>query len=101
MMLLPFNIVVYFFVGTTIVSMIRLVIGPSQADRLIGLNLVAAQVLAILVLIAVKEHRPIYLDVALVYDIFGFVGMLAITRYFGKKEEEDLTAKEREDTRRS
>lgn len=86
-MLLSFDVLVYFFVGTTIVSMIRIVIGPSPADRLIGLNLVAAQVLAILVLIAVKEHRPIYLDVALVYAIFGFVGMLAITRYFGKKEE--------------
>ena len=28
-----------------------------------------------------------YLDVALVYDIFGFVGILALVRYFaGKKE---------------
>ncbi len=85
-MLLTFDLMIYFFVATTIVSMIRIVIGPSPADRLIGLNLVASQVLAILVLIAVNEHRPIYLDVALVYDIFGFVGMLAITRYFGKKE---------------
>ena len=86
MMLLTFDMMIYFFVATTIVSMVRVVIGPSPADRLVGLNLVASQVLAILVLIAVEEQRPIYLDVALVYDIFGFVGMLAITRYFGKKE---------------
>jgi multisubunit Na+/H+ antiporter MnhF subunit len=87
MMLLSFDVIVYFFVGTTIFSMIRIVIGPSPADRLIGLNLVSAQVLAIFVLIAVKENLAVYLDVALVYAIFGFVGMLAITRYFGKKEE--------------
>jgi multisubunit Na+/H+ antiporter MnhF subunit len=87
MMLLSFDVMVYFFVGTTIFSMIRTVIGPSPADRLIGLNLVSAQVLAIFVLIAVKENLAVYLDVALVYAIFGFVGMLAITRYFGKKEE--------------
>jgi multicomponent Na+:H+ antiporter subunit F len=86
MMLITFEMMIYFFVATIIVSMVRVVIGPSPADRLLGLNLIASQVLAILVLIAVNEHRPIYLDVALVYDIFGFVGILAITRYFGKKE---------------
>ncbi|MBD3305022.1 pH regulation protein F [candidate division KSB3 bacterium] len=86
MMLFSFEFMVYFFVGTTMLSMIRIIIGPSPVDRLIGLNLVAAQVLAILVLIAVKENLTVYLDVALVYDIFGFVGMLAITKYCGRKE---------------
>ena len=31
---------VYFFLGTTVFSMARIVIGPTAADRLIGLNLV-------------------------------------------------------------
>jgi multicomponent Na+:H+ antiporter subunit F len=84
-MLLSWDLMVYFFLGTTVFSMVRIVIGPSAADRLIGLNLVSAQVLAILVLIAAKENLSIYLDVALVYDIFGFLGLLAITRYLLKK----------------
>ena len=82
---LAFNLTVYIFLGSCVLSLIRVVIGPTSADRLIGLNIVAAQILAILVLIAVKEGLHVYLDVALVYDIFGFVGLLAITRYFGKK----------------
>lgn len=82
---LAFNLTVYIFLGSSVLSLIRVVIGPTSADRLIGLNIVAAQILAILVLIAVKEGLHVYLDVALVYDIFGFVGLLAITRYFGKK----------------
>jgi multicomponent Na+:H+ antiporter subunit F len=86
MTIVSWDMMVYFFLGTTIISMIRIVIGPSLADRLIGLNLVSAQILAIFVLIAVKENRIVYLDVALVYAIFGFVGMLAITRYLEKKE---------------
>jgi len=85
-MLLSWDIMIYFFLGTTVLSMVRIVIGPSSADRLIALNLVSAQVLAILVIIAAKENLSIYLDVALVYDIFGFVGLLAITRYLLKKE---------------
>ena len=82
---LAFNLTVYIFLGSSVLSLIRVVIGPTSADRLIGLNIVAAQILALLVLIAVKEGLHVYLDVALVYDIFGFVGLLAITRYFGKK----------------
>lgn len=75
---------VWFFLGATAVAMVRVVIGPTIADRLTGLNVMSAQILAVLVLIAVKEGRSAYLDVALVYDIFGFLGTLAMTRYFGK-----------------
>ena len=88
-MLLSWDVMVYFFIGMTIFSMYRIVVGPTPADRLIGLNLVSAQILAILVIIATKENLSVYLDVALVYDIFGFVGMLAITRYLLHKKKED------------
>ena len=87
-MIFSWDVMVYFFIGSMIISMIRIVIGPSLADRLIGLNLVSAQILAIFVLIAVKENRVVYLDVAMVYAIFGFVGMLAITRYLEKEEKQ-------------
>jgi multisubunit Na+/H+ antiporter MnhF subunit len=77
---------IFFFLGSSVVSMIRVLIGPSTVDRMIGLNMVASQILALLVLIALGENRPIYLDVALVYDIFGFIGILAITRYLAHRE---------------
>jgi multicomponent Na+:H+ antiporter subunit F len=76
----------YFFLASSVVGMARLLIGPTVVDRIIALNLVASQILAVLVLIAVTEMRAVYLDVALVYDIFGFVGILAITRYVETKE---------------
>ena len=79
---------IVFLTASTLFSMVRVVIGPSVADRMIGLNLVGAQILSLLVILSVSAQRSIYLDVALVYDIFGFVGILAMTRYFaGKKEE--------------
>ena len=71
---------IYCLLGVTILSLVRVVIGPEPEDRMIGLNLTASQVLAILVLSAVKLDRAIFLDVALVYTILGFVGILAIAR---------------------
>jgi multicomponent Na+:H+ antiporter subunit F len=76
---------IYFFLGSCVFSMVRVVIGPTTADRMTALNLVAAQILALLVLVAVREGRSSYLDVALVYDIFGFIGLLAMARYFRGK----------------
>jgi multicomponent Na+:H+ antiporter subunit F len=76
---------IYFFLGSIIVGIIRVIRGPTIADRMTGLNLVGSQVLAILVLVAVRENQPNYLDVALVYDIFGFIGILAMARYFSRK----------------
>lgn len=73
---------IYFFLGSTVVSIARVLFGPTTADRMTGLNLVSAQILALLVLYAVREGRSNYLDVALVYDIFGFIGILAMARYF-------------------
>ena len=78
---------IWFFLGSIAVSLIRAIIGPSLADRMTALNMVAAQVLAILVLVAVREGRSNYLDVALVYDIFGFIGTLAMARYFSVRRE--------------
>lgn len=85
MNLLSLDHVMYVFIGFTAISMIRVLIGPSVTDRLIGLNNAGAQVLAILVLMAFKEKLSVYLDVALVYDIFGFIGILAVTKLVSPK----------------
>ena len=78
---------IYFLIAGSAISMIRIIIGPSVVDRMVGFSMVSAQILALLAVISVQAERAIYLDVALVYDIFGFVGLLAITRYFSGKRE--------------
>jgi len=84
---LALEICIFIFTGISVLSMVRVIIGPTSEDRMIGLNLVSAQVTAILVLIAVEFNRSIYLDVALVYAILGFIGMLAIARYLSSEAE--------------
>lgn len=76
---------IWFFVGSALVSMVRVIVGPSLADRMTAINVVSAQVLVVIVLIAVRDGRSSYLDVALVYDIFGFIGILTMARYFARR----------------
>ena len=85
-MILALDISVYALIGISAISSLRIVFGRSPEDKMLGLNLVTAQVLAVLVLVAVKADRAILLDVALVYAVLGFVGILAISKYFYRKE---------------
>jgi multicomponent Na+:H+ antiporter subunit F len=82
------EIAVYGLAASSLLSLVRVVIGPTVEDRMIGFNLVSAQVLAILILIAVQKSQTIYLDVALVYAILGYIGILAIAKYIRSREEE-------------
>ena len=70
--------------------LLRLAFGPRGADRLAALSALSALVLALLVLRGSTEGRVLYLDVALVYDIFGFLGILAVASFIrDRKSEED------------
>ena len=83
------DVFTYCLVGISLLSLVRVVIGPTPEDRMMGLNLAAAQVLAVLVLAAVRIGHAVFLDVALVYVILGFVGVLTLSRYVSRKEKEE------------
>ena len=70
-----------FLMALQFVSLYRVIKGPSVADRLVGLQVIASKVTAMIVLIAYLTHQPSYLDVALVYAMIGFVTTLAVSKF--------------------
>lgn len=64
-----------------IFSAIRFVKGPTAADRALALDTLTTIAVSGLVLLAYIFDRFIYLDVALVYGVLGFIGVLVIARY--------------------
>jgi len=67
-------------------SLFRVISGPTHFDRLIGLNLMVAITTAIIVVMAVYYNHLVYLDVAMVYAILGFVSVIAISKYLTGRE---------------
>ena len=64
-----------------ILSMVRLVKGPTAADRVVALDTMSITVTASLTLLAFYFQRYIYVDVALIYAVLGFIGVIIIARY--------------------
>ena len=64
-----------------VLATIRLLVGPTAADRAVALDSLTIMALSLIAIIAVIAGRIIYLDVALVYALVSFLGVVALARY--------------------
>lgn len=59
----------------------RMILGPTAADRTVALDGMTIITISLIVFIAYHMNRIIYLDIAIVYALMSFVGVVAIARY--------------------
>lgn len=78
---LLFQISFYFILISMVMSFIRLIKGPTIVDRVVALDSMTIVSISIIVYLALYFQRIIYLDVALVYGLLSFIGVIAVARY--------------------
>jgi len=79
------DLVFFSFIAAGIaLSLARAALGPTTPDRVVGGDGTVTISIALMVLLASFFDRYIYLDVALVYAVLGFIGVLAVARYLDK-----------------
>ncbi len=78
------QIVIFVLIITTIISAVRLFVGPSLWDRLLSLSLVSSKIIIIVVLFALMLQSSFYLDIALVIAMLGFVGTTSLSAFLKK-----------------
>lgn len=64
-----------------LLALYRFLKGPSSADRVVAFDVLTIVSITGIVLAALAEGRGIYLDVALVYALLSFLGVIVIARY--------------------
>ena len=64
-----------------VLAFVRVLAGPSAADRTVGLDGMTIISISIIAFIAVVGGPIIYIDVALVYGLVSFLGVVAVARY--------------------
>ncbi|MBP9905649.1 MAG: cation:proton antiporter [Rhodoferax sp.] len=62
-------------------ALYRFLKGPSVADRVVAFDVLTIVAVTAIVQIAYAEGRGIYLDVALVYALLSFLGVIVVARY--------------------
>lgn len=59
----------------------RLLVGPSAPDRILALDTLYINTLALLVLAGIQLDSPLYFEAALLIAVMGFVGTVALAKY--------------------
>ena len=67
--------------GAIVLAGIRFFRGPTAADRTIAFDTLTIISISVIALLASQYSRVIFLDVALIYGILSFIGVIAIARY--------------------
>ena len=74
---------VLFLVALMLLAMVRLVKGPTSADRVVALDAVNTLVVAAMIVLGVVFRQFIFIDVAIIYALLSYVGTLFIAKYLG------------------
>lgn len=64
-----------------IATFVRMILGPTLADRIVALDLVAFEVIAMMLVYSIATDRPQFLEPALVLALIAFLGTVAFSRY--------------------
>ena len=59
----------------------RLFIGPSTPDRILALDTLAVNAIALLVLFGLQQGSALYFEAAILIALMGFVGTVALCKY--------------------
>lgn len=64
-----------------ILSMVRLVIGPTPGDRILALDTMVINGLGIVIALGIFQGVQIYFEVSLLIAMLGFVSTVALARF--------------------
>ena len=64
-----------------LVSVVRIIIGPTLADRVLALDLMTVVAIGFVGAIAIRTGQMLYLDIAIALALLGFLATIALARY--------------------
>lgn len=64
-----------------LLAFIRLLKGPGVPDRILALDTLYINAIALLVLLGIYFHSALYFEAALLIAVMGFVGTIGLSKY--------------------
>ncbi|WP_299871825.1 K+/H+ antiporter subunit F [uncultured Sulfitobacter sp.] len=64
-----------------VLSMVRLVIGPSTGDRILAIDTMTVNAIGLIVLLGIAQGSRIYFEVTLIIAMLGFISTVAYARF--------------------
>ncbi|MEO6033365.1 MAG: K+/H+ antiporter subunit F [Burkholderiaceae bacterium] len=71
---------------TMVLSLLRLLRGPSAQDRVLALDFVYVNGMLVVLVLGIRYASNMYFEVALLMALFGFVGSAALAKFLLRGE---------------
>lgn len=78
-------VVLLLLVSAMSLGFVRLVRGPSAADRVVALDLIATAAVGALAAYAVAYEQPVFLDIAVLLALITFVGTVGFASFIERR----------------
>jgi multicomponent Na+:H+ antiporter subunit F len=72
---------------TMALALVRALLGPTIYDRLLAANMFGTKTVLLLSVVAFLYGRPDFLDLALVYALINFIGIIAVLEFIRDRED--------------
>ncbi|HLP71915.1 MAG TPA: monovalent cation/H+ antiporter complex subunit F [Bacteroidales bacterium] len=80
------DILLYVQIAASIISLYRIIRGPTIPDRMVGADIFGILVVGICAIISVQTEKSFILDIGIAWIILSFIGTLTLAKYLtGKK----------------
>ncbi len=76
-----FAVAMVAILATMALALVRALRGPTPYDRILALNMFGTKTVLLIAAVGFLMGRPEWLDLALLYALIGFVGLLAVLRF--------------------
>jgi len=95
-----FTAVLIFFAIGVILCLIKAIIGPRIADRIVAVNMIGTMVIISIAVLAVMFSQSYLADVSLIYAMLSFLAVIVLTKVFMGvyAERKRLEEQKKEDT---
>ena len=77
-----FHIILVILAVMLVLCLIRAVIGPRVADRLVSVNMMGTMIMCIIVILGVIMNEGYLADIALIYAMISFLAVVVLVRIY-------------------
>lgn len=78
---MKFSVVMIAVLVTMLLALARAIAGPTVFDRILALNMFGTKTVLLIAVVSFLIGRPSFIDLALVYALMNFIGVIAVLRF--------------------
>ncbi|MDT8401478.1 MAG: monovalent cation/H+ antiporter complex subunit F [Bacteroidales bacterium] len=76
----------WFLIALVALCLLRIILGPTVADRVVAIDIMGIIVVGICMLLAIRTGRSFLIDIGIAWIILSFIGTLTMAKYLERRK---------------